>query len=83
MNAGGVLNTCKSSEKAPSGVSTAADWWVTRENLPFSEEYSRETEVNAAYVPTGRKVAFMLPLKDGLAGYQLVGEVTAHQGYDG
>ena len=24
-----------------------------------------------------------LPLLDGLAAYQLVGEVTAHQGYDG
>ena len=50
MNAGGVLNTCKSSEKAPSGVSKAADELVTRENLPFSEEYPREIEVNAAYV---------------------------------
>ena len=29
------------------------------------------------------KVAFVLPLSDGLAAYQLVGEVTAHQGYDG
>ena len=24
-----------------------------------------------------------LSLRDGLAAYQLVGEVTAHQGYDG
>ncbi len=29
------------------------------------------------------KVAFVLPLLDGLAAYQLVGEVMAHQGYDG
>ena len=29
------------------------------------------------------KVAFVLPLLDGLAAYQLVGEVKAHQGYDG
>ena len=83
MNAGGVPNTCKSSEKTPSGVSTAADGWVTRKNLPFSEEYLREIEVNAAYVPSGRKVAFMLLLKDGLADYQLVGGVKAYQGYDG
>ncbi len=29
------------------------------------------------------KVAFVLPLPDGLAAYQLVGEVTAYQGDDG
>ena len=29
------------------------------------------------------KVAFVLPLWDGLAAYQLVGEVKAHQGDDG
>ncbi len=73
MNAGGVLNTCKSSEKVPSGISTAADELVTRENLPFSEEYSREIEVNAAYVLSEtserRKVASLLPLRDELAHY--------------
>ncbi len=73
MNAGGVLNTCKSSEKTPSGVSKAADELVTRENLPFSEEYPREIEANAAYVlpgrPERRKVASLLPLKDKLAAY--------------
>ncbi len=31
----------------------------------------------------GRKMASLLSLKDELAGYQLVGEVMAHQGYDG
>ena len=56
MNAGGVLNTCKSSEKALSGVSKAADELVTRENLPLSEEYLREIGVNAAYVSTERSV---------------------------
>ena len=57
MNAGGVLNTCKSNEKGPSGPSRVANGCVTRENLPFSEEYPREIEVNTAYVPSGRKVA--------------------------
>ncbi len=73
MNAGGVLNTCKSSEKAPSGVSKAADELVTRENLPFSEEYPREIEVNAACVllerPSWRKMASLLSLRDKLADY--------------
>jgi hypothetical protein len=67
-------------------MSTAADECVTRENLPFSEEYPREIEVNTAYVPYRNileKGGFMLPLKEGLAAYQLVGEVMAHQGYDG
>ena len=68
MNVGGVPNTCKSSEKAPSGVSTAADGCVTRENLPFSEGYPREIEVNTAYSLRG-KGGFMLPLKDELARY--------------
>ena len=69
MNAGGVLNTCKSHEKAPSGASRVANGCVTRKNLPFSEEYPRETGANAAYVPSGRKVASLLPLKDELAYY--------------
>ncbi len=68
MNVGGVPNTCKLSEKTPSGVSKAADGCVTRKNLPFSEEYSREIEVNTAYALRG-KGGFMLPLKDELAGY--------------
>ena len=83
MNAGGVPNTCKSSEKVPSGASKAANGWVTRENLPFSEEYSREIGVNTAYVPSGRKMASLLSLKDELAAYQLVGEVKAYQDDDG
>ena len=39
------------------GSSIAADGGGTRENLPFSEGYPREIEVNTAYVPSGRKVA--------------------------
>jgi len=34
-------------------------------------------------VPARVKVAARLPLQDWLAAYQLVGGVTAHQGYDG
>ena len=83
MNAGGVPNTCKSNEKVPSGMSTVAHGCITRENLPFSEEYLREIGANTAYVPSGRKTASLLSLKDKLASYQLVGEVTAHQGFDG
>ena len=83
MNAGGAPNTCKSSEKTSSEVSTAADGWVTRGNFPFSEEYSWEIEINTAYVSYERKVASLLPLKDKPADYQLVGGVKAYQGYDG
>ena len=68
MNVGGVLNTCKSSEKAPSGVSKAADGCRTRENLPSSEEYPREIEINTAYTLRG-KSGFMLLLEDELARY--------------
>ena len=38
------------------------------------------------YVTFYRMVKWLklvMALKDGLAAYQLVGEVTAHQGYDG
>ena len=68
MNAGGAPNTCKSSEKVPSGMSTAADGWVTRENLPFSEEYPREIEANTAYVPSGRKAAYLAVAKGWACG---------------
>jgi hypothetical protein len=30
-----------------------------------------------------KKLKLVMALKDGLAAYQLVGEVTAHQGLDG
>ena len=68
MNVGGVLNTCKSSERVPSGMSKAADGCRTRENLPSSEEYLREIGANTAYSLRG-KGGFMLPLEDELARY--------------
>ena len=56
-------------------------------NLPLSPGYPLEREANTGYVP---RVAGpeeerwrKLPLLEGLAAYQLVGGVTAHQGYDG
>jgi hypothetical protein len=35
------------------------------------------------HIPYGEKVASLLPLKDELAAYQLVGEVMAYQDDDG
>ncbi len=69
MNAGDVPNTCKSSENVASVTSTAANGCVTRENLPISDGYLQETEVNTAYDPSGRKEASLLPLMDELAAY--------------
>ena len=56
-------------------------------NLPSSSGYLRESGANTGYVPridrSGEERWRKLPLLEGLAAYQLVGGVTAHQGYDG
>ena len=56
-------------------------------NLPWRLGYPPEREANTGYVPlaarSGEERWRKLPLLEGLATYQLVGEVTAHQGYDG
>ena len=56
-------------------------------NLSLSSGYPLEREANTGYVPRiakfGEERRRKLPLLEGLAAYQLVGEVTAHQGYDG
>ena len=46
MNAGGVLNTCKSNEHFRVLV---ADGWVTREDLPLGGGQQLETTANTAY----------------------------------
>jgi hypothetical protein len=56
-------------------------------NLPSSLGYPLERGANTGYVPwverLGEERWRKLPLLEGLAAYQLVGGVTAHQGYDG
>ncbi len=56
-------------------------------NLSLSSGYPLEREANTGYVPRIAKSREerrrKLPLLEGLAAYQLVGEVMAHQGYDG
>ncbi len=56
-------------------------------NLPGSSGYPLERGANTGYVlriaRSAEERRRKLPLLEGLAAYQLVGEVTAHQGYDG
>ena len=56
-------------------------------NLPLRPGYPLERGANTGYVPridrSGEERWRKLPLLEGLAAYQLVGEVMAHQGYDG
>ena len=56
-------------------------------NLPLSSGYPLERGANTGYVPridrSGEERWRKLPLLEGLAAYQLVGGVTAHQGDDG
>jgi hypothetical protein len=56
-------------------------------NLSLSSGYPLEREANTGYVPwiakSREERRRKLPLMEGLAAYQLVGEVMAHQGYDG
>ena len=56
-------------------------------NLPWRPGYPLERGAKTGYVPRverSREERWRkLPLLEGLAAYQLVGGVTAHQGYDG
>ena len=56
-------------------------------NLPLSLGYPLERGANTGYVPrverSGEERWRKLPLLEGLAAYQLVGGVMAHQGDDG
>jgi hypothetical protein len=52
MNAGGMLNTCKSNErflKIFLKKLKVADGWVTRENLPLGKGQHLETNANTLY----------------------------------
>ena len=56
-------------------------------NLPSSLGYPLERGANTGYAPLVARSEEerwrKLPLLEGLAAYQLVGEVMAHQGDDG
>jgi hypothetical protein len=56
-------------------------------NLPWRPGYPLEREANTGYVSriarSEEERRRKLPLLEGLAAYQLVGEVMAHQGDDG
>ena len=51
MNAGGMLNTCKSNDKFLdlSKNWKVADGWVTRKNLPLGKGQQLETIANTLY----------------------------------
>src|SRR5262249_32290050 len=66
------------------------EWGTGGENVgkpPLRPGYPLAKEANTGYVPrdarSGEERWRKLPLLEGLAAYQLVGEVMAHQGYDG
>ena len=61
------------------GEVRAADGCVTRWNLPQTQGYPRESGVNTGCPRKGKAFAVW----EGPAAYQLVGKVTAYQGYDG
>jgi hypothetical protein len=73
MNAGDVDKACKSS-----GFRPTANEAVTRRNSPQSRAYPGETRNNSRWSRKGKDVS----LWERPAGYQLVGKVTAYQGYD-
>ena len=56
-------------------------------NLPLRPGYPLERGANTGYAPSVARPEEerwrKLPLLEGLAAYQLVGEVMAHQGNDG
>ena len=53
-------------------------------NLPLTLGYQLETAANTGYDLFAHALGWKAPaVRDGLAAYQLVGEVMAHQGFDG
>ena len=55
LNAGGRLNTCKSSErKVACYLNLAADGWVILRNLPISGGQHSERDANTAYALRGK-----------------------------
>ena len=83
VNAGGMVKTCKSNEKHNFGYVESGErvrnTWAT---CPWV--WNSPTKVGLMpYVAFHRMVKWLklvMALKDGLAAYQLVGEVKAHQG---
>ena len=87
MNAGGMPNTCKSNEKlvlalVESGA-RVSNAWIT---YLLVGDNSRKLElIPNKFTDSSDEVkkGGQLPPIDRSAYHQLVGEVTAHQGYDG
>ena len=57
----------------------AADERVTRKNLPRTQGQPHESGANTGWSRKSKD----LSVREGLAGYQLVGGVKAYQDYDG
>ncbi len=82
MNAGGVSKACKSNAYGASCTSGKRE----RNTLVTCLEV-RNNSAKAVLIPDVPNRYFLLckdlSLREGLMVYQLVGEVMAHQGYDG
>ncbi len=84
MNAGGVPNTCKSSDEAPFGEyisgGRVSNTWVT-----YPEDGDNLWKQKLIPDELGSSVcrAKAPVLRDGPAAHQLVGRVMAYQGEDG
>ena len=85
MNASGRLNTCKSWGSMTVAIQLMATGKRVR-NTYTTFLLVENSPGKLGLIPHGIarfKVAARLSLKDWFAPYQLVGGVTAHQGYDG
>ena len=84
MNAGGVPNTCKSSDEAPFGEyisgERVSNTWVT---CPEDGDNSWKQELIPGELGSSFYRVKAQALRDGPAAYQLVGRVMAYQGEDG
>ena len=76
MNAGDVDKACKSNGRSNTAV---ANGLVTRRYKPSTRAQPGEIRANSRWSRKGKD----LSVEDWSASYQLVGEVMAHQGYDG
>ena len=81
MNAGGVSKACKSN--AYSNISMANGRVTHWQSAPKTRIISRKAGQYSIVLKSSSFLIKAPALREEPMAYQLVGEVTAHQGYDG
>ena len=78
-----MVQACKSNDLARDSGRRVSNTWVTcpRDGDNISKEVLIPDDTTWSHDRVVKGSSQELPLKEGPAAYQLVGEVTAHQGF--